>query len=161
MEPGRLVFCHSGYRINGRTFYTKDQDERSTMQNSGVSLVAQAMHISSAKDNNPIYADLSYYGVIERIWELDYSWFRVPVFGCRWVDNKHGVDNSEIGFTRVDLERVGYKDEPFILASQAKQVFFVTDPIDKRWSIVLSANKNTCIDDDYEESEDDGEILSH
>ena len=73
------------------------------------------------------------------------------------VVNKDGLDNSEIGFTRVDLERVGYKDEPFILASQAKQVFFVTDPIDKRWSIVLSANKNTCIDDDYEESEDDGE----
>ena len=80
----------------------------------------------------------------------------MPVFGCRWADNKNGVDNSEMGFTRVDLERVGYKDEPFILASQAKQVFFVTDPVDKRWSIVLSANKNTCIEDDGLYNEDDG-----
>ena len=80
----------------------------------------------------------------------------MPVFGCRWVDHKNGVDDSEIGFTRVDLEKVGYKDEPFILASQAKQVFFVTDPVDKRWSIVLSANKNTCIEDDGLYNENDG-----
>lgn len=27
--------------------------------------------------------------------------------------------------------------EPFILASQTKQAFYVTDPSDKKWSIVL------------------------
>ena len=28
----------------------------------------------------------------------------------------------------IDFEREGYKNEPFILTSQAKQVFFIADP---------------------------------
>ena len=34
-----------------------------------------------------------------------------------------------------------YKDEPFILSFQAKQVFYVTDPTSSKWSIVLLSNK--------------------
>ena len=37
----------------------------------------------------------------------------------------------------VDLQRIGYKDEPFIMAAQARQVFYVEDPSDSTWSIVL------------------------
>ena len=44
-------------------------------------------------------------------------------------------------FLQVDLNRVGYKDEPFILASQAKQVFYVNDPTSTKWSIVLLSTK--------------------
>ncbi|KAL9429758.1 hypothetical protein AB3S75_031559 [Citrus x aurantiifolia] len=36
----------------------------------------------------------------------------------------------------VDLHRIGHKSDSFILASQAKQVFYATDPIDKKWSVV-------------------------
>lgn len=53
-----------GYLINGRRFYTKDQDNWSTIQNSGVILVAKEMYLSSAKDRNSIYAKMLYYGVI-------------------------------------------------------------------------------------------------
>ena len=41
----------------------------------------------------------------------------------------------------VDLNRVGYKDEPFILASHAKQVFYVSDPTNVKLSITLQ-NRN-------------------
>ena len=34
------VFSYSSYLINGYTFYTKEHDEQSIMQNSGVTLVA-------------------------------------------------------------------------------------------------------------------------
>ena len=37
----------------------------------------------------------------------------------------------------VDLQRIGYKDEPFIMAAQARQVFYVEDPSDSTWSVVL------------------------
>ncbi|KAK2443585.1 hypothetical protein QL285_014674 [Trifolium repens] len=149
------LFSYTGYAINGYTFYTKEHDDESTMQNSGVTLVAKSMHISSAKDINPAYANLSYFGVIERIWEFDYSLFRVAVFGCKWVENKKGVLIDESGFLRVDLTRRGYEDEPFILASQAKQVFYVTNPANIRWSIVLLTNK---ISDDNNEDQDDTAI---
>ena len=89
------------------------------MQNSGVTLVAQSMHTSGAKDKNPIYANMSYFGVIEQIWELDYNIFREPVFQCKWVDNNNGLQIDESGFMRVNFNKLGYKDEPFILASQA------------------------------------------
>jgi uncharacterized membrane protein len=79
----------------------------------------------------------------------------VAVFGCKWVENKKGVLIDESGFLRVDLNRRGYEDEPFILASQAKQVFYVTDPANKKWSIVLLNNK---ISDDNIEVQDDTTI---
>ena len=56
------------------------------MQNSGVTLEAESMQFSNSKDNNPVMASISYYGVIEEIWEVDYIKFRVPVFKCIWVD---------------------------------------------------------------------------
>jgi len=46
------------------------------------------------------------------------------------------VDESE--FILIDLNRVGHKEDTFILTSQAKQVFYITDSVDKMWSIVLS-----------------------
>ena len=51
---------------------------------------------------------------------------------------------NESGFILVDLNRVGHKEDTFILSSQAKQVFYITDPADKKWCIVLSTKpKNT------------------
>ena len=46
---------------------------QSTIQNSGVTLVVQALHVSSAKDKNLVYADMSYYGIVDDIWEMDYT----------------------------------------------------------------------------------------
>ena len=37
----------------------------------------------------------------------------------------------------VDLKKPAYQNEPFIMAKQAKQVFYVQDPCDERWSLVL------------------------
>ncbi|XP_019173250.1 PREDICTED: uncharacterized protein LOC109168723 [Ipomoea nil] len=99
------------------------------------------LHFSSSKDKNPVIAELSYYGVIEEIWEVDYVQFKVPMFRCKWVDSKHGVKADELGFTLVDLNREGHKNEQFIMASQVKQVFFVTDPSDKKWSVVLHGKR--------------------
>ena len=61
----------------------------------------------------------------------------MPVFKCLWVNGNFGVRQDNIGFTLVDLERIGYKDEPFIMATQARKVFYVQDPSDSRWSVVL------------------------
>ena len=44
---------------------------------------------------------------------------------------------EELGFTLVDLNKVAYMDEPFIMAQQARQVFYVKDPCDSRYSVVL------------------------
>ena len=97
----------------------------------------QLNHFCSASDNNPIQACMPYYGVIQDIWELDYGQFRVTLFKCKWVSGNTGVRQDKMGFTLEDLQKLGYKDDPFIMAAQARQVFYVEDPYDSRWSVVL------------------------
>ena len=79
---------------------------------------------------------MPYYGVIEDIWELDYSEFRVHVFNCQWVNGNTGVRQDKLGFTLVDLEKGGYNDNPF-----CQQMFYVQDSFDSRRSVVLQGRK--------------------
>ena len=94
------------------------------------------MQFSSSKDKHPIYGDMKFYGVITEIWKLDYRSFRIPVFKCDWIDSTVGI-KEETGIILVDLSRTRYKDDPFIMATQAKQVFYVRT-LDSKWSFVLS-----------------------
>jgi len=59
---------------------------------------------------------MTYYGVIQEIWEVDYTMFTIPLFKCKWFDNKSNVKMDESGVTLVDFRKVGYQDEPFIMA---------------------------------------------
>jgi hypothetical protein len=76
-----------------------------------------------------------YFGRILEIWDLDYRTFTVPVFMCEWVDSR-GVNKDDLGFTVVNFGRLGQRSEPFILPSQARQVFYVQDQQDRNLSVV-------------------------
>ena len=90
-------------------------------------IVAKTMQFSSAKDKNPIFAEMKFYGVIQEIWELDYWAFRIPVFKCKWVESNNGIrEDIYAGLTLVDLNKEGHKDDIFIMAMQAKQVFYIS-----------------------------------
>jgi len=71
------------------------------------------MHFASSKDNNPVMATINYFGVIEKIWEVDYVKFRVPIFKCKWVDSSIGMHIDDLGFTLVDLAKICSKEDPF------------------------------------------------
>ena len=88
---------------------------------------------------------MPYFGVIEEIWELDYNQFIVAVFKCQWVNGNTSVHRDQMGFTLVDLNKVAYMDEPFIMAEQARQVFYVQDPCDSRLSVVLQGRPSGII----------------
>ena len=73
-------------------------------------------------------ATSTYYGVIEDIWELDYGPLKVPLFRCQWVMlTGGGVTIDDSGMTTIDLTKVGYSNEPFVLANNVTQVFYVKD----------------------------------
>ncbi|KAL8539307.1 hypothetical protein ACS0TY_001075 [Phlomoides rotata] len=65
------------------------------------------MQVASVKDKNHIVSDMTFYGVIDEIWELDY--FRIPIFKCIWVDNKSGINVDDLGFTLVNLNKIVLK----------------------------------------------------
>jgi len=116
--PAKSILMYQGYDINGYTFYTRAQDNKSTNKNSGVRIDATD---SSGQTN-------SYFGYIEEIWELDFGPLKIPLFRCQWVKlTGKGVDIDEYGMTIVDLKELGYRDEPFVLAKDVTQVFYVQD----------------------------------
>ena len=45
-------------------------------------------------------------------------------------------------------------EEPFILATQAKQVFYIVDPSDKKWSIVVPEKRSILGIGDVEDEEE-------
>ncbi|KAL0533985.1 hypothetical protein IC582_028262 [Cucumis melo] len=135
--PHPVVMIYEGYKVNGICYNTKARDDTRTVQNSWVMFVASTMHVASVEDKNPIIADTSFYGVIQRIWEVSYNTFGVTLFRYDWVDTKNGVRVDDLGFTLVDLNRIGHYSDSFILASQARKMFYVKDPSDGTWSVVV------------------------
>jgi hypothetical protein len=118
-SPSSTILTFKGYEINGNTFYTIAQDKKSTNQNSGVCFDAATKR---GKD--------TYYGYIEEIWELDYGCgLKVPLFRCKWVNLTRGgvTEDPQYGMTTVDLNNLVYADEPFVLANDVAQVFYVKD----------------------------------
>ncbi|CAL2238708.1 unnamed protein product [Prunus armeniaca] len=149
--PNMAMPLYRSYLIKGIKFNIKAQDDVRTTQNSGVYLLAHTMQVASAKDKNPILSNMGFYGVIQEIWDLDYQKFTIPVFRCDWIDNTSGLVVDELGFTLVDLSKIGHRNDQFVLASQVKQVFFVDDPMHRGWSVVLSMSNreyNDVIGDD-------------
>ena len=70
----------------------------------------------------------SYFGVIEEIWELEYGSLMISLFRCQWVNRAGGgITIDRYGMTIVDFKKIGYKVEPFVLAKDVAQVFYVKD----------------------------------
>ncbi|XP_059638709.1 uncharacterized protein LOC132280982 [Cornus florida] len=117
--PREEVISYTGYIVNGQRFHTKDV-ERST-QNSGVTIEAETICRSSARDTNQVVQKISYYGVLKEIILLDYRTFKVLLFHCDWANIRNGIKVEE-GLTLVNLQegQSQFARDPFILASQAK-----------------------------------------
>ncbi|KAL0555974.1 hypothetical protein IC582_004477 [Cucumis melo] len=132
------VITYSSYVMNGIHYNTEHRDGVCNVQNSGVCLVANTMQISSAKDKHPIVTNMLFYGVIQEIWELNYINFKIIMFKCNWVHSVSDVRTDELEFTLVNLKRIDHKTDSFILTSQAKQVFFLEDPSNSQWLVMLN-----------------------
>ncbi|KAG6472846.1 hypothetical protein ZIOFF_070324 [Zingiber officinale] len=154
--PRKHVTSYTRYIVNGYWFHTIDVG-RST-QDSGVSFEADTIYQSNANDKPHTIGRL-YYGVIRDIILLDYYSFKVPVFRYDWVNLGTGI-KIEDDFTLVNLHQglKTFESDPFILASQAKQVFYSKDNDESNWYVLLKAlsrgiyNMNVLEEDAYTSS---------
>ncbi|GJW10363.1 putative transposase-associated domain-containing protein [Tanacetum coccineum] len=132
--PRAIVLKYDAYNNNGYTFRMKCHDGK-VYQNSRVSVEAIDLHISKEVATT---RQAFYYGVLQEIWVLDYRFRQIPLFKCDWVNHKSGgVKRDKLGYTLVDLNNLGHKVDPFVLASQELQVFYVKDPVDEKLSSVF------------------------
>ena len=119
--PSKSVTCYNGIIVNGYRFHTKENGQNKATVNSGVCV------------RGNIYGenDIEYYGTIEEILELSYLGApnRVLLLRCHWFDPINGVKVDEkYGLVDVKPKSRLNSNEPFVLASQAQQVYYTVYP---------------------------------
>ena len=73
------------------------------------------------------------------VWATIYSYSVVCEVPCHAIMNQR-LSCLLYGQFLTPLEpikKLAYQNDPFIMAEQAKQAFYVQDPCDERWSVVL------------------------
>ncbi|XP_060186166.1 uncharacterized protein LOC132615574 [Lycium barbarum] len=131
VSPDPLVHRYSTFMVNGFRFQTKELVIKT--QNSGV--------LVRGDDPDP---NKEYYGVLEDIYELSYVGNKkVYLFKCHWWDVARlgrGYKIEKYGFTSVNTHCALNTNEPFVLAYQSEQVFYLNDMVNKDWLVVVKTN---------------------
>ncbi|XP_070662263.1 uncharacterized protein [Malus domestica] len=118
-----------------RRFRIKSVDDKHKNQNCGVFVLA---NVPGA------IGQVNCYGRVVDMFEVKYYGHAEPgdrgqvvmLFKCEWVNSEspRGMKTDQYGFTMVNFNRLGFKEDPFILALQA---FYVEDTVEKDWHVVV------------------------
>ncbi|KAH7838791.1 hypothetical protein Vadar_031230 [Vaccinium darrowii] len=125
--PGSIIDLYSGCICNGVRFHTKDRENRRMCQNSGIAI--EGVY----KGEN-----VNFYGYLNKIWELRYvHGGRVVLFQCEWYNTgrKSKIYTDE-HVTNIDITRLWFKKDPFVLPHNVRQVFYINDTSKgKNWRV--------------------------
>ncbi|XP_025611139.1 uncharacterized protein [Arachis hypogaea] len=142
---------YPAYNVNGFKFRTMSREEGMKTQNSGVYVTSDTRSYASKRDANVAVGGVSYYGKLLDIIELNYN-----------TTSGRGIRQDVLGHTCVNFAtpiHTGDRedDEPYILASEARLVFYVEDEVESGWSVVVHVKPRDLFDmgEDYEYCEVD------
>ncbi|CAH9136812.1 unnamed protein product [Cuscuta epithymum] len=126
--PETLVKCWSIYFVNGYKYHTRAYGNNKPTINSGVSVP------TCSYDNS----ETIFFGYLDEILEMKLPGQKelsIVLFRCTWVDPVRGVKkNHKHSLLDVNHARVYQKNEPFILAQQAAQVYYADYPTTRQTS---------------------------
>ncbi|KAL0684262.1 hypothetical protein Bca4012_051110 [Brassica carinata] len=136
MGPSEKILKYTTYNVNGFKFRATEREANLKTQNSGVYMAAETMSYASSRDSNPRTGTVTYYGNL--------------------------IENEVISRMRMVISPTEEEgDEPYILASQAKMVYYVKDPSEVEWNIAVHVQPRDVYDmgdsDDAEPLEDGSE----
>ncbi|KAL5760668.1 hypothetical protein ACOSQ2_019506 [Xanthoceras sorbifolium] len=111
------------------TRYTGYRDYNRRTQNCGV--LVKGEHRGKSID---------FYGVLKDIIEVSYfGQNKVVIFKCDWWDlsGRRGIQIDEHNIISVNIRNIWYKNDPFVLACQTQQVFYLNDiKLGDDWRVV-------------------------
>ena len=147
--PDKRTRKYSSCIVNGVRFHIKSRDLRRRSHNCG--LVVKGEH-----NDEEIY----FYGVLTNIIQLNYIKHKQPIlFECEWYEadkkKKSGIQIDE-HFTSVNVNGRWYKNDPYVLAIQAKQVFYLNDTkLGTNWQVVQEFQHRHLYDPEIEKMDED------
>ncbi|WVZ89659.1 hypothetical protein U9M48_036034 [Paspalum notatum var. saurae] len=140
---GLKVKSYDIYEVNGHRFRSeKYEKSRGNLTTTNTGVLAVGPDDGS---NN----ELEYYGIIKDIIELKFdgdSEFNLVLFDCYWFHPTNGVRHMErFGLVEVAHASCNLANEPFVLASQVKQVYYLpyackSDPRLNAWWVAYKVS---------------------
>lgn len=134
-EPDKRVRLYSACIVDGVRYHTVDREKDRKSQNSGI--FTEGEHEG---------ADIDFYGQLKSIIKLQYNTIRgvrrsVVLFRCDWFDlsckKTYTGFNDDGHFISINTGKCWYKNDPFILTTQATMVFYVPDTrLHGNWRVV-------------------------
>ncbi|CAM8879644.1 unnamed protein product [Rhodiola kirilowii] len=111
------ISCTATYKVNNYNFHTESHGQ-------GRNTVNCNIYVKGADG-------IHYYGVLEEIIHMrcaQHHGIKVVLFKCRWYDPQNVKSYPANGIDIVNTQRMYAHYDPFILAQQAVQVYFLTFP---------------------------------
>ncbi|CAN6725431.1 unnamed protein product [Malus baccata var. baccata] len=168
--PSRVVSRYKSHIVHGFKFRIKSVDDKHKNQNCGVFVPT---NVPGA------IGQVNCHGRVVDMFEVKYCDHAEPgdrsqvvmLFKCEWVNSEspRGMKTDQYGFTMVNFNQLGFKADPFILASQELQAFYVEDTTEKDWHVVVQMQPRDLFDvledsdaiEDYAIPNLDDQILDH
>ncbi|XP_070681794.1 uncharacterized protein [Malus domestica] len=150
--PSKWCQRYKIFVCNRFKFKVRGTQSNRKYQNYGVFLQSDVPSYASLCDWNPVIGLVNYYGVLTDVFEIKYHIERIMVlFKCNWFDGisrntGHGVKTDRYGFRLVNFNKISSPSDPFILTSQALQVFYVQDLIDIEWHVAIKTRPRDFFD---------------
>jgi hypothetical protein len=140
-DPKEVGLLYQEFMVNGFRFHIKELERKRKTLNSRVFVNAITLSFLCIRDANHSLRDVAYFGALKNVIELDYGGDRrVLLFECDWVSNGKRLKQDADGFLLANFNNVPPHKEPFILASQAAQVFYVEESKESDWHVVVVTN---------------------
>uniref|UniRef100_A0A803N9A1 DUF4216 domain-containing protein n=1 Tax=Chenopodium quinoa TaxID=63459 RepID=A0A803N9A1_CHEQI len=155
------------WRLNKRFFSKKVERRAPPNPLSGNDALEQLHGYPNVEFGDAESGGKDFYGTLDEVIVLECDALenrtspKVVLFRCKWFDvfsDERGIKKDKFGSTLVNVSRTLQTNEPFALAFQIEQVFFISSHDERHWKYVIKVKPRNFFDfpndEDAEQNED-------